>query len=64
MVGALGVTVGATEADMRGPMAVGITAPDSEFLGVGETMGGRTVAPSFLQAGSSSGLTTRVRFRF
>ena len=64
MVGALGVTVGVMEADIVGPMVAGVMGPASESLGAGATMGGRTVARSFLQAGSSSGLTTRVRFRF
>ena len=44
-VEARGVTVGVMEADMLGRTAAGIMAPDSEFLRVGETMGGRTVVP-------------------
>ena len=64
MVGALGVTVGVMEADTLGPMVVGTMAPASESLGAGATMGGRTVASSFLQAGSNSGLTTRAVLGF
>ena len=64
MVGALGVTDGVMDPEAPGATADGVMEPDSESLGVGATMGGRMVASSFLRVGASSGLITRVRFRF
>ena len=64
MVTGGGVTAGEMDPEATGATAAGVTAPGSAFRAVGPILAGRTVAPLLLQAGASTGLTTKTRFRF